>query len=553
MPNELMQNFDSKARKRVPVIGADRLFGQPWFISKSALRVMTDAWLVSAKNAPAASYYDDDDDDDDNDPPYRLTADGIAQIQISGPLTKNIYWRTTAYSEIAQICNHAISNEAVNAILLCFDSPGGEVSGMFDVADYLYGLRGQKPIAAISSDMCYSAAYALGSCADKLFVTRTGGTGSIGCWQAHVDYSEMLKEAGVKVTLIAAGARKVDGNPYEPLSDTAREQMKDGVDRIREMFVQLVARNRAVSADALMATEAACFMSEDGVPLLADAVGTMDDALEYLRSRIASASEDKGDDLGDVGLNAGESKPSASYVLPASFDAAAVTGLYARGGGEIEFGAAIGESLFANIGHKGPAILAVRNFPDQRSAVSGEKGSERNITMLVVPYDGSLSTNLGGFREVYQRGCFSQGLDSDPRVLFNHDESCILGRTSAGTCRLWEDQAGVHADATAPATTWADDLLVSMRRGDINQASAAFWILQHRWEQRGAERVRVVEKALMREASVHAFAAYETTTAVVKPAASATESLASVEPALENTPHAAHELDEARLRLLSLR
>jgi HK97 family phage prohead protease len=168
--------------------------------------------------------------------------------------------------------------------------------------------------------------------------------------------------------------------------------------------------------------------------------------------------------------------------------------------------------MFRLTGRKEPAIFAIRSGPSVRAAASA---ANRKISILAVPYDGSMSTNLGGFREVYQRGCFDAGLGSDPRVLFNHDESTILGRTSAGTCQLWEDEVGVHADADAPDTTWANDLLVSMRRGDITQASAAFWILQHRWEQRGADRVRIVEKALMREVSVHAFPAYETTVARV--------------------------------------
>ncbi len=188
-------------------------------------------------------------------------------------------------------------------------------------------------------------------------------------------------------------------------------------------------------------------------------------------------------------------------------------------------------------GQKG-VVLAVRGF-GERSASATD--TSRRISMLVAPYDGKLSTNLGGFREIYQRGAFAQGLDNDPRALFNHDEACILGRKSAGTAKFWEDAEGVHVECDAPETQWADDLLVSMRRGDITQSSAAFWILQQRWETRDGERVRIVEKALLREASVYSFPAYETATASVQPVAA------------EILSHATNELDGARLRVLRLR
>jgi HK97 family phage prohead protease len=145
-------------------------------------------------------------------------------------------------------------------------------------------------------------------------------------------------------------------------------------------------------------------------------------------------------------------------------------------------------------------------------------GEGRKITLLVVPY-GELSEDLGGFRELYEPGCFKGGLGNDPHVLFNHDAGCVLGRPSAGTARFTEDARGVHVEVEAPETTWANDLLVSMRRGDISQASASFWILQHRMEYRGNTKVRVVERAMMREASVASFPAYPSTQAVVQPAA----------------------------------
>ncbi|WP_196302053.1 S49 family peptidase, partial [Ralstonia solanacearum] len=44
-----------------------------------------------------------------------------------------------------------------------------------------------KPVWAVANDMAFSAAYALASAASRLFVSRTGGVGSIGVIAMHVD------------------------------------------------------------------------------------------------------------------------------------------------------------------------------------------------------------------------------------------------------------------------------------------------------------------------------------------------------------------------------
>jgi ClpP class serine protease len=188
------------------------------------------------------------------------------------------------------MCRHAMADPDIKAVLLCINSPGGSVSQMHDATDAIYyGMRGRKPCAAISDDSMYSAAYLIGSAADKVFVDRhTGGVGSLGTWTAHSDLSGMLDKAGIKVTLIYSGDRKVDASPVQPLSAKARELIQQEVDAVRNGFIQSVARNRGVSADALYKTEAAVYMRGEGIPLLADFVGKTEDALTYLRGKIAS-------------------------------------------------------------------------------------------------------------------------------------------------------------------------------------------------------------------------------------------------------------------------
>ena len=167
--------------------------------------------------------------DDDFSGPGRARQTGydlvgpVAVIQVEGTLVQKLgtlrpYSGMTGYDGIRQNFLEALSDPAVEAIVLDIDSPGGEVAGCFDLVDTIYAARGEKPIWSVLSESAYSAGYAIASAADRIVVPRTGGTGSIGVISMHVDWSQALTEAGVKVTFITYGERKADGHPEIPLS-----------------------------------------------------------------------------------------------------------------------------------------------------------------------------------------------------------------------------------------------------------------------------------------------------------------------------------------------
>lgn len=93
------------------------------------------------------------------------------------------------------------------------------------------------------------------------------------------------------------------------------------------------------------------------------------------------------------------------------------------------------------------------------------------------------SENLGGFYEYIEAGAFTPELiaDSDVRALINHDQNLILGRTTSGTLRLQSDERGLKYEFDVPNTSYGNDLVVSMERGDINQSSFAFTVQEDDW------------------------------------------------------------------------
>jgi len=170
----------------------------------------------------------------------------------------------TTYDDIRNDFRAALASDS-DAILLDIDSPGGEAAGVMDLSDEIYEARGQKPIYASANESAFSAAYAIASAADKIFLSRTGHVGSIGVIAVHRDQSEADAKAGMKYTTIYKGDRKADLSPHAPLSDEAKEMLEEEVSEHYELFAQTVARNRSMKVPQVKATQAGIFMGEKAI------------------------------------------------------------------------------------------------------------------------------------------------------------------------------------------------------------------------------------------------------------------------------------------------
>lgn len=78
------------------------------------------------------------------------------------------------------------------------------------------------------------------------------------------------------------------------------------------------------------------------------------------------------------------------------------------------------------------------------------------------------------FRERIMPGAFKDVIvgTADVRSLFNHDANFPLGRTTAGTLTLTEDETGLRYEVTPPASR--GDVLESVDRGDVTGSSFSF-------------------------------------------------------------------------------
>lgn len=120
--------------------------------------------------------------------------------------------------------------------------------------------------------------------------------------------------------------------------------------------------------------------------------------------------------------------------------------------------------------------------------------------------------DLGFFREKVRAGAFKKTIkEADIRALFNHDANYVLGRNKAKTLHLAEDDHGLQFRVDPPDTSFANDLAVSIKRKDINQASFGFRTVRDEWNHDADPAERELIEVRLFDVSVVTYPAYEQT------------------------------------------
>jgi len=124
----------------------------------------------------------------------------------------------------------------------------------------------------------------------------------------------------------------------------------------------------------------------------------------------------------------------------------------------------------------------------------------------------TLSVSMWGFREKIAPGAFAASLGDDVRALWDHQTGLVMGRTKSGTLRLAEDGTGLHFENEPPLS--AAHQIESVQRGDVDQMSFGFRVLEDTWDMDGEEQiVRTLLKVKLYEVSYVTFPAYTATSA----------------------------------------
>lgn len=190
----------------------------------------------------------------------------VAVMHVKGPMFRYHSWvtqylGTSSYGEMRKDLQSVIDMGA-QALLVVFDSPGGQVNGLVELADAFYAARSKIPyMEAYAAGMCCSAAYTIAAAVGKIRCSYTSLVGSIGVISGVTDYSKMLADAGVKEYEIVN-----DKSPKKsqiPSDAAFRARLQAQINDLGDVVIGRVAQYRGIGSDAVIAGygQGDCFVS----------------------------------------------------------------------------------------------------------------------------------------------------------------------------------------------------------------------------------------------------------------------------------------------------
>lgn len=161
---------------------------------------------------------------------------------------------------------------------------------------------------------------------------------------------------------------------------------------------------------------------------------------------------------------------------------------------------------------------------EQRASTDPEKesraigGLAAMVNTPAVLYESEYDGKNEKWIETILPGAFDDVMGDDVRALFNHNSEKILGRTAAGTLEIRINAAG-HLEYDVPEvpdTTYGNDLIVSVKRNDVNQSSFSFIVKDElRQREEDDKEVRYIRQIVkfrqLLDVSPVTFPAYEST------------------------------------------
>lgn len=177
--------------------------------------------------------------------------DGVAVIPITGPIFRyaNLFTEisgATSTQVLAIDIQTALGDPQIKAIVINADSPGGEATGVNELAEMIYQARGTKPIKAYVGGQAASAMYWIASAADEVVVDDTAQLGSVGVVLSLRKREDRPGEKSYEIVSSNAPNKRPDME-----TEAGRAQLQTRTDELASVFLDKVARNRGIPREEI--------------------------------------------------------------------------------------------------------------------------------------------------------------------------------------------------------------------------------------------------------------------------------------------------------------
>ena len=200
----------------------------------------------------------------------------VLRLPVSGFITED--------RRVLQALEDAAKNDAVRALIVAIDSPGGSMAGGEALHTALRRFAEHKPVVAVMGATAASAGYMAALPAQRVFARDSTVTGSIGVLLQSFDLSDLLERAGVRPQVFTSGPLKDQPSLFRPLTEEGRAAVDRVIQDLHGQFVGMVAAGRRMDPARVRAlADGRIFTGRQAVEEgLVDAIGGERDARAWL-------------------------------------------------------------------------------------------------------------------------------------------------------------------------------------------------------------------------------------------------------------------------------
>ena len=156
------------------------------------------------------------------------------------------------YSYITGMIEKALKRDDINEIVLLIDSPGGAVAGLFDSCRFIEKASKKKKCTAYVTGMACSAAYAIATACDEIYMMEDAEVGSCGCYAHAVEYSDAYFEKEGFLHRVFRSKCSPKKNCSVITDEAEAEAFQEEIDALGDKYLKYVAKRRKCSySDAL--------------------------------------------------------------------------------------------------------------------------------------------------------------------------------------------------------------------------------------------------------------------------------------------------------------
>lgn len=212
----------------------------------------------------------------------------VVKISVKGPISfaerSSRFWeeRKDSADSIVSAIERSAKDSKVRGLLLTVNSPGGEITAC-DIIDQAVqkfkNSSSNRYVVVYMQELAASGGYYISAHADKIVITPTTLTGSIGVIMQSYQYGDALRKLGVSDVTFTSGPMKDMLNPMHSVSPEVSNVVHSVIGELYDRFVGVIADGRHMSVEKVRElADGRIYTAKQAVEAgLADKIGYMDE------------------------------------------------------------------------------------------------------------------------------------------------------------------------------------------------------------------------------------------------------------------------------------